>query len=141
MKAAYSILVLTAAFAILAATVLTGTPPKAEASPAIETSLSIENAALKKQAENFKSEVADLTKQLTESRAAQAVQPDAPVAVVPAAAGVPTSHAAFVAYGPTRSQCASGFCVQPAAQGPRYQYQSRSSQPRRLFGGRIFGRR
>jgi hypothetical protein len=30
---------------------------------------------------------------------------------------------------------------QPAAQGPRYQYQSRSSQPRRLFGGRIFGRR
>jgi hypothetical protein len=141
MKAAYSILVLTAAFAILAATVLTGTPPKAEASPAIETSLSIENAALKKQVENFKSEVADLTKQLTESRAAQAAEPDAPFVDSLPAAGVPTSHAAFVAYGPTRSQCASGFC-QPAAQAPKqYQYQSRSSQPRRLFGGRIFGRR
>jgi hypothetical protein len=115
--------------------------PKAVASPAIESSLSIENAALKKQVENFKSEVADLTKQLTESRAAQAAEPDAPFVDSLPAAGVPTSHAAFVAYGPTRSQCASGFC-QPAAQAPKqYQYQSRSSQPRRLFNGRIFGRR
>jgi hypothetical protein len=114
--------------------------PKAEASPAIETSLAIENAALKKQVENYKSELAYLTKQLTESRAAQAVQPDAPVVDSLPAAGVPTSHAAFVAYGPTRSQCASGQCMQPAAAPKQYQYQSRSSQPRR-FVGRLFGRR
>jgi hypothetical protein len=55
------------------------------------------------------------------------------------------STAAFVAAVPmrplARSQCAGGFC-QPAAQAPKqYQYQSRNSQPRRLLGGRIFGRR
>jgi hypothetical protein len=126
-------------------TTVSSDKPKAEASPTIESSLSIENAALKKQVENFKSEVADLTKQLTESRAAQAVQPDAPVVETPPAAGVPTSPAAFVAYPRVplaRSQsCANGACMQPAAAPKQYQYQSRSSQPRRLFGGRLFGRR
>jgi hypothetical protein len=75
-----------------------------------------------------------------ETRAAQAVLPDASAAVVPAAAGVRPQPAAYVAAPRPVQSCAGGVCYQPAAQGPRYQYQSRSSQPRR-FVGRIFGRR
>jgi hypothetical protein len=79
-----------------------------------------------------------------ETPAMQVAEPDAPAAMTPAA-GVLPSSAAFVAAVPmrplARSQCAGGFC-QPAAQAPKqYQYQSRNSQPRRLLGGRIFGRR
>jgi hypothetical protein len=53
------------------------------------------------------------------------------------------SSAAFVAAHPfaIRSQACSGGVCQPAAAPKQYQYQSRSSQPRRLFSGRIFGRR
>jgi hypothetical protein len=102
--------------------------------------------------------------------AMQVAEPDAPAAMTPAAGVLQTatpgdqngqkppvsretpaitpvsagdhkpSPAAFVAYGPARSQCAGGVC-QPAAAPKQYQYQSRSSQPRRLFSGRIFGRR
>jgi hypothetical protein len=75
--------------------------------------------------------------------AMQVAELPAPVVEGPSA-GVPTSTAAFVAYPRVplaRSQsCAGGFC-QPAAAPKQYQYQSRSSQPRRLFSGRLFGRR
>jgi hypothetical protein len=131
-------------------------------SATIESSLSIENAALKKQVENFKSEIealrvaADKAATLAPlvamtpgggdvAHVAQTVEPlicnQQVVGSIPTGA---SSHAAFVAYPnppAIRSQsCSGGTCFQPAAQGPRYQYQSRSSQPRR-FVGRIFGRR
>jgi hypothetical protein len=80
-----------------------------------------------------------------ETPAMQVAELPAPAVDSLPAAGVLTSPAAFVAYPnppAIRSQaCSGGVCFQPAAQGPRYQYQSRSSQPRRLFSGRIFGRR
>jgi hypothetical protein len=122
--------------------------PKATASPAPIIDHSAELAAL--QAEN-----ADLKESL---RVAQSAIHAAPLAVIapgggesaPVSAGQresaltkPTSTAAFVAYPRVplaRSQgCAGGFC-QPAAAPKQYQYQSRSSQPRR-FVGRLFGRR
>jgi hypothetical protein len=133
--------------------------PKATASPAPIIDHSAELAAL--QAEN-----ADLKESL---RVAQSAIHAAPLAVIapggggklqtiarenfedsdaPAvqrvavsnAAGVRPQPAAYVAaFRPVQS-CSGGVCM-PAAQGPRYQYQSRSSQPRRLFSGRLFGRR
>jgi hypothetical protein len=122
--------------------------PKATASPAPIIDQSAELAAL--QVEN-----ADLKESL---RVAQSAIHAAPLAVIapgggesaPVSAGQresaltkPTSTAAFVAYPRVplaRSQgCAGGFC-QPAAAPKQYQYQSRSSQPRR-FVGRLFGRR
>jgi Tfp pilus assembly protein PilV len=107
-------------------------------------SLLTQNAAL--QAEN-----ADLKESL---RVAQSAIHAAPLAVIapgggesaPVSAGQresaltkPTSPAAYVAAHRPVQSCAGGVCM-PAAQGPRYQYQSRSSQPRR-FVGRLFGRR
>jgi hypothetical protein len=124
--------------------------PKATASPAPIIDHSAELAAL--QAEN-----ADLKEQLASTNlpAMQVAEPAAPLAVIAPGGGdqnwqkQPVSRetpaithvSAGDHYGPTRSQCAGGVC-QPAAQAPKqYQYQSRSSQPRRLFSGRIFGRR
>jgi hypothetical protein len=127
-----------------------GPAPKAVASPAPVIDHSAELAAL--QAEN-----ADLKEQLASTNlpAMQVAEPAAPLAVIAPGGGdqnwqkQPVSRetpaithvSAGDHYGPTRSQCAGGVC-QPAAQAPKqYQYQSRSSQPRRLFSGRIFGRR
>jgi hypothetical protein len=114
-----------------------GDKPKADASPAPIIDHSAEIAALKSEISNLKSELA-----AANLPAAQVAEPDAPAVEGPSA-GVPTSTAAFVAYPRVplaRSQsCAGGFC-QPAAAPKQYQYQSRSSQPRR-FVGRLFGRR
>jgi hypothetical protein len=148
MKTAYSILILSAATATLVMIGVSSDKPKATASPAPIIDHSAELAAL--QAEN-----ADLKESL---RVAQSAIHAAPLAVIapgggesaPVSAGQresaltkPTSTAAFVAYPRVplaRSQgCAGGFC-QPAAAPKQYQYQSRSSQPRR-FVGRLFGRR
>jgi hypothetical protein len=119
--------------------------PKATASPAPIIDQSAELAAL--QVEN-----ADLKESL---RVAQSAIHAAPLAVIapgggesaPVSAGQresaltkPTSPAAYVAAHRPVQSCAGGVCM-PAAQGPRYQYQSRNSQPRRLFSGRLFGRR
>jgi hypothetical protein len=112
-----------------------GDKPKATASPAPIIDHSAELAAKD-------ARIAELSEQLTaalETRAAQAVQPDAPVVEGPSA-GVRPQPAAYVAAPRPVQSCAGGVCM-PAAQGPRYQYQSRSSQPRRLFSGRLFGRR
>jgi hypothetical protein len=120
-----------------------GDKPKATASPAPIIDHSAELAAKD-------ARIAELSEQLSaalESRAAQAVQPDAPAVEGPSA-GVLTSTAAFVAYPRVplaRSQsCAGGFC-QPAAAPKQYQYQSRSSQPTYRFNGpvarRLQGRR
>jgi hypothetical protein len=126
--------------------------PKATASPAPIIDHSAELAAL--QAEN-----ADLKESL---RVAQSAIHAAPLAVTaPGGAdqNVRQAHisanppgkrsvlgedrkpqpAAYVAAPRPVQSCAGGVCM-PAAQGPRYQYQSRSSQPRR-FVGRLFGRR
>jgi hypothetical protein len=111
-----------------------GDKPKATASPAPIIDHSAELAAKD-------ARIAELSEQLTaalETRAAQAVQPDAPVVEGPSA-GVRPQPAAYVAAPRPVQSCAGGVCM-PAAQGPRYQYQSRSSQPRR-FVGRLFGRR
>jgi hypothetical protein len=117
--------------------------PKATASPA-PIDHSAELAAL--QAEN-----ADLKESL---RVAQSAIHAAPLAVIAPGGGEsapvsasqresaltkPTSTAAYAAAPRPVQSCAGGVCL-PAAQGPRYQYQSRSSQPRR-FVGRLFGRR
>jgi hypothetical protein len=137
MKAAYSILILSAAMATLVMIWVSGDKPKAEASPTPIIDHSAELAAL--QAEN-----ADLKEQLAAANtpAMQVAELPAPVVAALPAAGA-LKHSASLATLPlARSQsCAGGFC-QPAAMAPKqYQYQSRSSQPRRFFGGRIFGRR
>jgi hypothetical protein len=113
-----------------------GDKPKATASPAPIIDHSAELAAKD-------ARIAELSEQLSaalETRAAQAVQPDAPAVEGPSA-GVPTSTAAFVAYPRVplaRSQsCAGGFC-QPAAAPKRYVQQSKSEQPQQyLFNGPI----
>jgi hypothetical protein len=107
--------------------------PKATASPAPIIDHSAEIAALKSEISNLKSELA-----AANLPAAQVAEPDAPAAPTPAA-GVLTSLPRHHLSSP---QCAGGACgVQPAAAPKRYQYQSRSSQPRRVFSGRLFGRR
>jgi hypothetical protein len=91
--------------------------------------------------------------------AMQVAEPDAPAALTPAAGVFPGDQNAENRPGPVQNSgkthvsagdhqrfyvaaprpvqsCAGGVC-QPAAQGPRYQYQSRSSQPRRLLFGRF----
>jgi hypothetical protein len=108
--------------------------PKATASPAPIIDHSAELATLKSEISNLKSELA-----AANLPAMQVAELPAPAVAALPAAGVPTSTAAFVAAPRPVQSCAGGVCM-PAAQGPRYQYQSRSSQPRR-FVGRLFGRR
>jgi hypothetical protein len=115
--------------------------PKATASPAPIIDQSAELAAKD-------ARIAELSEQLSaalETRAAQAVQPDdagqrahqdeKPLSNL----ALLKQPAAYIAAPRPVQSCAGGVCM-PAAQGPRYQYQSRSSQPRR-FVGRLFGRR
>jgi hypothetical protein len=109
--------------------------PKAEASAERPPSAAIDHSA---ELAAKDARIAELEESLRV--AADKAATLAPVVETPPAAGVPTSPAAFVAYGPTRSQCASGQCQPPAQATKQYQYQSRSSQPRR-FVGRLFGRR
>jgi hypothetical protein len=138
MKTAYSILILSAATATLVMIgAQSGPEPKAVASAERPPSATIIDHSAELAAKDAR--IAELEESLRV--AADKAATLAPAVETPPAAGVPTSHAAFVAYGPTRSQCASGQCQQPAAAPKQYQYQSRSSQPRRLFSGRLFGRR
>jgi hypothetical protein len=115
--------------------------PKAAASPTPIIDQSAELAAKD-------ARIAELSEQLSaalETRAAQAVQPDdagqrahqdeKPLSNL----ALLKQPAAYIAAPRPVQSCAGGVCM-PAAQGPRYQYQSRSSQPRR-FVGRLFGRR
>jgi hypothetical protein len=127
--------------------------PKATASPAPIIDHSAELAALKSEISNLKSELA-----AANLPAAQVAEPDAPAAVArpagvrttapSAPALLPTAHSAerigvvntsLPRHHLSSPQCAGGACgVQPAMQQRRYAAPVRQ---RRVFSGRLFGRR
>jgi hypothetical protein len=127
--------------------------PKATASPAPAIDHSAELAALKSEISNLKSELA-----AANLPAAQVAEPDAPAAVArpagvrttapSAPALLPTAHSAerigvvntsLPRHHLSSPQCAGGACgVQPAAAPKRYAAPVRQ---RRVFSGRLFGRR
>jgi hypothetical protein len=126
--------------------------PKATASPAPIIDHSAELAALKSEISNLQSENARLVADAAAIHAAPLAvtapgggdqnEPDQPSArETPAKTPVSSGDQKrfYVAAPRPVQSCAGGFC-QPAAAPKQYQYQSRSSQPRR-FVGRLFGRR
>jgi hypothetical protein len=153
MKSLVSLSILGAAFGLLIASAVGKVQPKAAASPSPIIDHSAELAALKSEISNLQSENARLVADAAAIHAAPLAVtapgggdqngPDQPSAretpeKTPVSAG--GSKRFYVAAPRPVQSCAGGVCM-PADQGPRYQYQSRSSQPRRLFSGRLFGRR
>jgi hypothetical protein len=112
--------------------------PKATASPA-PIDHSAELAALQAENADLKESLRVAVLATTPSHAESEPLEESPAPLVAMTPGPRTQPAAYIAAPRPVQSCAGGVCM-PAAQGPRYQYQSRSSQPRR-FVGRLFGRR